>query len=424
MLINMYKQQKIILLKRIMTGILVACLMIINNNADKAYAENNYNESEQVVNVGITTDKSLYSANDDMSVTVTLTNYDNQFYGDITTMIVQLDYDESVITPYADTVKNVADKNSSMGFSHVDVSKSGSITYQYIDVGEALHKNSPVLFSLKFKVNDSIASSDLIKGLIKAARIVMQDGSKQESVRYATSVDYIVDKSADSVANDDTIGLKEYDSLGELLSDDEQKDIQKNAVESKQAEEKNTQKVANNKSNNNDIGYFHQCIFKYIDKCRVPQNGKEGGWDVIFEDKDNINIQNVGTVSRVYVEMKNKHNTMNSASAGKTYIKMQSQLLDDDDCACFLVEAIAQRSQNIKWETTVDQKRVSHRRIRRVSLDQFYALVTGEQDAFYQMCMILPEVISDVVTNSESKVPHDTVLEELKNIANTVGEND
>ena len=94
----MYKQQKIILLKRIMTGILVACLMIINNNTDKAYAENNYNESEQVVNVGITTDKSLYSANDDMSVTVTLTNYDNQFYGDITTMIVQLDYDESVIT--------------------------------------------------------------------------------------------------------------------------------------------------------------------------------------------------------------------------------------------------------------------------------------------------------------------------------------
>lgn len=40
------------------------------------------------------------------------------------------------------------------------------------------------------------------------------------------------------------------------------------------------------------------------------------------------------------------------------------------------------------------------------------------------MCMILPEVISDVVTNSESKVPHDTVLEELKNIANSVGETD
>ena len=87
---------------------------------------------------------------------------------------------------------------------------------------------------------------------------------------------------------------------------------------------------------------------------------------------------------------------MNSASAGKTYIKMQSQLLDDDDCACFLVEAIAKKSQNIKWETTVDGKKVSHRRIRRVSLDNFYSLVSGEEDAFYQMCMVLPSVIDKV----------------------------
>ena len=28
------------------------------------------------------------------------------------------------------------------------------------------------------------------------------------------------------------------------------------------------------KSNNNDIGYFHQRIFQYIDKCKVPENGK------------------------------------------------------------------------------------------------------------------------------------------------------
>jgi len=124
-------------------------------------------------------------------------------------------------------------------------------------------------------------------------------------------------------------------------------------------------------------------------------------------------------VHTVYVEMKNKHNTMNSASAGKTYIKMQSQLLSDDDCACFLVEAIAQQSQNIKWETTVDGKKVSHKRIRRVSLDQFYALVTGEEDAFYQMCMVLPVVIQKVVDSGEDvKVPHDTVIQELRTFSN------
>lgn len=172
------------------------------------------------------------------------------------------------------------------------------------------------------------------------------------------------------------------------------------------------------KSNNNDIGYFHQRIFQYIDKCRVPDNGREGGWDVIYQNEDGIILPDGDIVHTVYVEMKNKHNTMNSASAGKTYIKMQNQLLNDDDCACFLVEAIAQKSQNIKWDTTVDGKHVSHKRIRRVSLDQFYALTTGENDAFYHMCMILPKVIEKVVKQDASvRVPHDTVLQELKNIA-------
>ena len=106
--------------------------------------------------------------------------------------------------------------------------------------------------------------------------------------------------------------------------------------------------------------------------------------------EDGIQLPDGDMVHTVYVEMKNKHNTMNSASAGKTYIKMQSQLLSDDDCACFLVEAIAQRSQNIKWETTVDGKKVSHKRIRRVSLDQFYALVTGEKMRFIRCVWCYP----------------------------------
>ncbi len=179
------------------------------------------------------------------------------------------------------------------------------------------------------------------------------------------------------------------------------------------------------KSNNNDIGYFHQRIFKYIDKCHVPDNGDEGGWDVIFEDPNGIVPVEGNTVHTVFVEMKNKHNTMNSASAGKTFIKMQAQLLDNDDCACFLVEAIAQRSQNIKWETTVDRKKVGHKLIRRVSLDQFYALVTGQEDAFYQMCMVLPDVIQKAVDNLEHiTVPADTVMEELKAIAQKQRGND
>ena len=179
------------------------------------------------------------------------------------------------------------------------------------------------------------------------------------------------------------------------------------------------------KSNNNDIGYFHQRIFQYIDKCHVPDNGTEGGWDVIYKNPEGIILPDGSCVHTVYVEMKNKHNTMNSSAAGKTFIKMQNQLLKDDDCACFLVEAIAKKSQNIKWETTVDGQRVGHKLIRRVSIDKFYELVTGQEDAFFKLCMVLPTVIQKVVDNNGNNlVPHDTVYDELRLAASNVEDKD
>ncbi len=168
------------------------------------------------------------------------------------------------------------------------------------------------------------------------------------------------------------------------------------------------------KSNNNDIGYFHQNFFSYIEGCSVPTSG----WDVIYQNKNGIVLPDGETVHTIYVEMKNKHNTMNSSSAAKTYIKMQDQLLSDDDCACFLVEAIAKKSQNIKWEASIEGRKVQHKRIRRVSLDQFYSTVTGVDDAFYQICMVLPSIVKKVVDSyAGSIVPQDTVLEELKELA-------
>lgn len=175
------------------------------------------------------------------------------------------------------------------------------------------------------------------------------------------------------------------------------------------------------KSNNNDIGYFHQNIFSYFKGCEVPQ----AGWDVIYRNPEGIQMPDGDVVHTLYVEMKNKHNTMNSASAAKTYIKMQGQILEDDDCACLLVEAIAKKSQNIKWSIKVDGKNVQHRLIRRVSMDQFYKILTGEEDAFYKMCMALPKVINSVVNEEGGvEVPHDTVIDELERVAGLCREED
>lgn len=76
---------------------------------------------------------------------------------------------------------------------------------------------------------------------------------------------------------------------------------------------------------------------------------------------------------------------------------------------------LQKKSQNIKWETTIDKKKVGHKRIRRVSIDEFYSIVTNDKNAFHKICMMLPKVIEDVISNSKDiAVPNDTVFKELK----------
>ncbi len=156
------------------------------------------------------------------------------------------------------------------------------------------------------------------------------------------------------------------------------------------------------KSNTNHIGYFHQNIFKYIGK----------GWSVPDLGYDIIN-----TKKHYYIEMKNKHNTMNSSSSQKTYMRMQNTLLKNPKAKCMLVEVIAKNSQNIIWNVSLDNNPVSNENIRRVSIDKFYEIVTGETDAFKQLCEVFPKVIDDIIKDTKFSKKRNTVLKELKKIS-------
>ena len=156
------------------------------------------------------------------------------------------------------------------------------------------------------------------------------------------------------------------------------------------------------KSNTNHIGYFHQNIFRYINsEWTVPREG----FDLVNESQ------------KIYVEIKNKHNTMNSASSQKTYMKMQSMLLDNADNRCFLVEIIAKRSQDIPWQVSLDGRSMRHEFIRRVSIDKFYELVTDDAFAFKKLCAVLSKVIDDVLDESLQQIIENSVLEELEGIS-------
>jgi len=156
------------------------------------------------------------------------------------------------------------------------------------------------------------------------------------------------------------------------------------------------------KSNTNHIGYFHQNLFNYAGNgWRVPQKG----FDVVNDDR------------KIFVEMKNKHNTMNSSSAQATYMKMQNQLIKDPQSTCMLVEAIAKKSQNIIWEAKLNGVQYRHERIRRVSMDKFYEIVFDDQYAFMKLCKALPVILDDVIAETHKGTVNNTVYRELKRIS-------
>lgn len=161
------------------------------------------------------------------------------------------------------------------------------------------------------------------------------------------------------------------------------------------------------KTNNNRIGYFHQYLFKYArNGWEVPANGDKGGFDVL---NDSLCI---------YAEVKNKHNTMNSASTSATYLKMLDKIMRSGNRAtCYLVEAIARQSQDIVWEVTITQnghkEKYNWPSIHRISIDKFYKIVFGEKDAFFKLCKALPDILDDVIAEDESAKLKNTVYDEL-----------
>jgi len=168
------------------------------------------------------------------------------------------------------------------------------------------------------------------------------------------------------------------------------------------------------KSNSNIIGYFQQNIFKYIHHKDVPQNipnVMKSNWYVPPKGFDIVNDQ-----EKIYVEMKNKHNTMNSSSSQKTYTRMQNKVLNIPTATCMLVEVIAKNSQNIPWQVSLDGESISNERIRRVSIDKFYEIVTGEKEAFKQLVETLPKVMDDVLEEIQQNGIENSVFEELKEI--------
>jgi len=154
------------------------------------------------------------------------------------------------------------------------------------------------------------------------------------------------------------------------------------------------------KSINNSIGTFHEQILGGIAGYEM---GNLSGFDIKAND------------DTLFADIKNKHNTMNSSSAEALFQKLARYADDYKKAKCYWVQILAKNSFNEHWKGEINRKEYSHSRVFKISGDQFYALLSGQEDALFQLYKALPKAIEDYLKSIEKEnvVKENSALDEI-----------
>ncbi|MFP5042510.1 Eco47II family restriction endonuclease [Parasediminibacterium sp. JCM 36343] len=155
------------------------------------------------------------------------------------------------------------------------------------------------------------------------------------------------------------------------------------------------------KSINKSIGTFHEQILGGIEGFEI---GNLSGFDIKAND------------NTLFADIKNKHNTMNSSSAESLFQKLKVYADTYKKANCYWVQILAKGSFNEHWKGEINGKEYSHSRVFKISGDQFYALLSGQEDALLQLYKVLPIAIKDYLNSIESKdaAKENSAIDEIK----------
>jgi Eco47II restriction endonuclease len=155
------------------------------------------------------------------------------------------------------------------------------------------------------------------------------------------------------------------------------------------------------KSINNSIGTFHEQILGGINGFEM---GNLSGFDIKAKD------------DTLFADIKNKHNTMNSSAAEALFQKLARYANDYKKAKCYWVQILAKGSFNELWKGEINGKEYSHSRVFKISGDQFYALISGQNNALFQLYKILPTAIKDHLASIEQDktIKENSALDEIK----------
>ncbi|ALT68257.1 Eco47II family restriction endonuclease [Methanobrevibacter millerae] len=138
------------------------------------------------------------------------------------------------------------------------------------------------------------------------------------------------------------------------------------------------------KTINNKIGEFHQELL-----------GKVNGWvDLGVGDETEIDLKKEDNT--VFIELKNKYNTMNSSSEKTCREKLEKVIEKYPDATAYWAYVI---SKNYKSECRVwKYQQREDERIKRISGDRLYAMITGDSQALEKTFDAIPKAIVEILS--------------------------
>lgn len=106
---------------------------------------------------------------------------------------------------------------------------------------------------------------------------------------------------------------------------------------------------------------------------------------------------------------------MNSSSSEALFQKLARYADDYKKSTCYWVQILAKNSFNELWKGEINGKEYSHSRVYKISGDQFYALVSGQDDALFQLYKALPKATENYLAAIENDVygHENSALEEI-----------
>jgi hypothetical protein len=112
---------------------------------------------------------------------------------------------------------------------------------------------------------------------------------------------------------------------------------------------------------------------------------------------------------------------MNSSAAEALFQKLSRYADDNKQAKCYWVQILAKGSFCELWNGDINGKEYSHSRVYKISGDQFYALLSGQEDALFQLFKVLPVAINDYLKSIKESEPNseNSALAELKAGTNT-----